>query len=72
MTGRVLRGKGILLEGRRKHFERRIYFVGDFLWRSLWCEEFGFGGFLVNQKQGAPVCWGFWARGPGFLSVSWS
>jgi hypothetical protein len=22
--------------------------------------------------QGAPVCWGFWAWGPGFLTVSWS
>jgi len=25
-----------------------------------------FWGFLVNQKQGAPVCWGFWARGRGY------
>jgi hypothetical protein len=25
-----------------------------------------FYGFLVNQKQGAPICWGFWAWGLGY------
>ena len=39
-----------ILFGRRKHFE----------------EVFDFGGFWVNQKKGAPVCWGFWAQGPGY------
>jgi hypothetical protein len=25
-----------------------------------------------EPSQGAPGCWGFWARGPVFISVSWS
>jgi hypothetical protein len=47
-------GGGSILEG-----------GGYFLW-GIFCEEFGDFGGLVNQKQGAPVCWGFWARGPGY------
>jgi hypothetical protein len=37
------------------------YFSG---WRSLDLGVFG------EPLQGAPGCWGFWARGPRFLSVS--
>ena len=52
----------------RGSFYREFYF-----WRVLldcageleFCSREG----LV---QGAPICWGFWARGPGFLLVSWS
>jgi hypothetical protein len=41
------------------------------VWHIFWCWEFGFGGFC-ESLQGALGCWGFWARGPGFLTVSWS
>jgi hypothetical protein len=48
-------------------------------WRGEDCSSgFGFSGFVVGfwsfgePSQGAPGCWGFWARGPGFLTVSWS
>jgi hypothetical protein len=33
--------------------------------------EFGFE-VLGEPLQGAPSCWGFWARGPRFLTVSYS
>jgi hypothetical protein len=63
MTGGVLREGGLfweeeeLLEGGKRLYVGGDYFSGV---GSL------FYGFLVNQKQGAPVCWGFWARGPGY------
>jgi hypothetical protein len=37
-----------------------------FLVLGVWFWGFG------EPSQGAPGCWGFWARGPGFLTVSWS
>jgi hypothetical protein len=65
MTGGVLREEGIILGGGRiigRGGGERLYVGGDYFSGvgSL------FYGFLVNQKQGAPVCWGFWARGPGY------
>jgi hypothetical protein len=66
MTGRSLTGEMILGEG--SILEEGTVFL---VWHIFWCWEFGFGGF-GESLQGAPGCWGFWARGPGFLSVSWS
>jgi hypothetical protein len=66
MTGKSLTGGGSFFGGGRKHFEEEDIFLWEIFCGDLWCEEFGFWGFLVNQKQGAPVCWGFWARGPGY------
>jgi hypothetical protein len=48
-----------------------------FLWHIFFCGILAglsslVFGFLGEPLQGAPGCWGFWARGPGFLSVSWS
>ena len=41
-----------------------LVFLGIF-WFCCWV-SFG------EPSQGAPGCWGFWARGLGFLTVSWS
>jgi hypothetical protein len=49
MTGESY-GKGILLEGGEKFWEEDI-FMWEIFCGDLWCEEFGFGFFiLVNQK----------------------
>jgi hypothetical protein len=59
--GRSLTGRGHFL-GEEEELLERLYVGGDYFSGvgSL------FYGFLVNQKQGAPVCWGFWAWGPGY------
>jgi hypothetical protein len=60
--GRSLTGRGDYF-GRRKNYwkgEKTVCLRG--LFSSVGSL---FYGFLVNQKQGAPVCWGFWAQGPG-------
>jgi hypothetical protein len=38
-------------------------FLGGFSW--IWTGEFEFWS-REGLVQGAPVCWGFWARGPGY------
>ena len=57
-----------------ENLRRKNYFGGEdyisglriFLVLGVWSGSFG------EPLQGAPGCWGFWARGPRFLSVSWS
>jgi hypothetical protein len=53
--------------GGRKNYGagETVVLVWDFLVLLLGSTVFG------EPLQGAPGCWGFWARGPGFLSVSW-
>jgi hypothetical protein len=61
---RHMRGGGLRKEGGL--FFGRVLLDLGICWESL--------SSVVGKDQygGAPVCWGFWARGPGFLMVSWS
>jgi hypothetical protein len=61
--GRSLTEEGYFFGGRRKHLGRgrKFWFEGSFGFSGSEFEFCSRGGSL----WGAPVCWGFWARGPG-------
>jgi hypothetical protein len=54
--------------GKEELWGRRDCSAGFFLFSGSVVGFYSFG----EPLQGAPGCWGFWARGLGFLSVSWS
>jgi hypothetical protein len=58
MRRRLTEGRGIFF-----FLEGSLGFVGS---------EFEFCSREGSYEGGAPVCWGFWAWGPRFLTVSWS
>jgi hypothetical protein len=67
MRGKSLMGEDYDLGGRSILEEGLDFCFGYFLVvGSLILGSFG------EPLQGAPGCWGFWAWGPGFLTVSWS
>ena len=65
MTGKSPTVGIMILEGGSILEEGTVFLV----WHIFWCWEFGFGGFCESLQR-ALGCWGFWARGPGFLTVS--
>jgi hypothetical protein len=54
-------------EGRRFTKEGGSFYGKFLFWRVLLdCAEESLSSVVGGLVQGAPVCWGFWARGPGY------